>query len=357
MQRIYPERIFYGRNQFTRKECEECSATFWHVDPKMKSCGSNQCNLNQTRSTHHSYQNWTLKDTLSSYESHFKNLKSEVFKKSFLTPRSKMYVKHSTTGMYFLCAGCSAFESMVESSNPRKKFLSGTLFISNNFCYRFLDKSNVGATNRHSTGFFMLGLHCFQNTEVRFPLDWKETWVNCILGYFIEGLKLDPSCIYLHADSWNDGKRGGPSVEFFLDGTQMGNCVFTERDLLLNRDLPQRYLDVGLGLQRIHQFLTRERSVYFEDLKYDHLRSLVVGLKDNLFPSKIGVGYNLRKLCETVLKEYLTEGDMSGMKSDLERVHSDLESLLNQGFSERELDLSVEIIDKELKRCKTSNII
>ena len=351
---VYPQVLYYKNLIFHKKECMECSATFWHVNDDTKYCGSNSCNTYQMKDI--VKKNISLYQLIKEYNEHFLNYNNPLFKKVHIMSRPKMNVKHSTTDMHFLCAGVAAYESLIDPKNVKLKYFTRDLFVSNVFCYRFLDKTNVGSTKRHSTGFFMAGLHCFEG-EDKFPKNWKELAVELVLSYFIEVLKFSPSSLYLHADSWSVGKKGGPSVEIYGSGVELGNCVFTERDLYLNQDLDNRYLDVGLGIERIHDLICAEENVYFNNFLYDHLRTIVVGFKDKLYPSKIGVGYNLRKLCEQILKVY--QYDLPLLKEDLKNVYNDLAKvLLDEDFlDEEEINRTYNLIKDELNRCVSSHIL
>lgn len=353
--KIYPDTLIYKEHTFSRKECRECSATFWHTLDDVTFCGSDKCNRMQLKSNVTDI-NLTLPKLISQYNSYFLSHKDTLFKRTHIMIRPRMSVKHTTTNMHFLCAGVSAYESLSSPDALRLNHFARDLFVSNIFCFRFLDRANVGATKTHSTGFFMAGLHCFEG-ESKFNADWKASGVNLILSYFIDCLKFDPSTLYLHADSWSDGKKGGPSVELYIGGLELANCVFTERDIESDSPLQNRYIDVGIGIERILRLITTKDSLYFNNPDYDHLRTIIVGFKDKLYPSKIGVGYNLRKLCEAVLKRY--QQDMPRLESDLRLVYAELDSLLpGENFQDQtEILRSLSLMKDELNRCMSSHIL
>lgn len=352
---IYPQTLTYKDHVFTRRECVECSATFWHILDSVKYCGSDKCNLFQIKNQKFR-EDLTLNALCHEFSTHFLHYKDPLFKSIHNMSRPKMSVKHSTTNMHFLCAGISAYESLSDENSPRLEYFARDLFISNVFCFRFLDRINVGSTKTHSTGFFMAGLHCFEGKET-FPESWKESGVRLILSYFLDCLKLDPSTLYLHADSWSDGKKGGPSVEIYVSGSELANCVFTERHVESNTLLENRYIDVGMGIERIHRMITQKDSLYFNNPDYDHLRTIIMGFKDGLYPSKIGVGYNLRKLCEVVLRKYHL--DKQGLEQDLRKIYADLSELLPEEnfLQETEIQRSLKLMEDELNRCISSHIL
>ena len=351
----YPQ-IVFGDKILGRKQCVQCSSTFWHVDPAMKYCGSEECNLNFNRCTLPK-SNTSLKDTLSQFVNFFKSNPISAHNKVHAMRRAKTASKYSSTNMFFICAGCSAFESMLNENYPeRVNTFSRDLFINTQFCYRFLDKKNVGVTGRHSTGFFMSGLHCFESVQDKFPLDWQDQWATHLIRYFSEELKINLNQIYIHADYWSDSIRGGPSIEFFVNGIEVGNMVFTIKRTDLQQELKNRYLDVGLGIERIHNIVSENSLDYFKTPLRDHLRSLLIGFADMLYPSKIGLGYNLRKLVETILRDHTR--DLAQLRGHIEQITQELRIVLEEDtFNEKLVQIAINIMSQELKRCIQSNII
>lgn len=351
----YPE-LLYKDYSFFRKECVQCSTTFWNTDSSVKYCGSRQCNqfnrYNQVKDVVK-----TPGFLWGSFCSYFKNNLSENYVKAHVLRRALTINKYHPSESSYSCAGVSCFQKMIVNNSLKEKY-SKNLFINNQFCYRFYDKENVEHTMRHSTGFFMMGLHCFESLKDRFTTTWKQEILTKIIGFFIQVLQWPLDKLYFHADTWSDGIRGGSCIEFFIDGLEVGNMVFIDRDMIKGQDLETNFLDVGLGLERISKIFTKKHS-YFENVIEDHLRTLIVSITDKVYPSKIGVGYNIRKIIENLfkMKNFFIE-DKKFIKEKLQIIINDLNEICGRhDFSKDVVDEILLILDDQFKRCKASQIV
>ena len=178
----YFQNLYCEGYNFKRRKCVECSTTFWSYSDTL-TCGTMDCNKK--------WPIWTLKaepkfrsfkQFLSSFTNFFKSEQILDVSKKQILRRAKTVVRHSTTNMNHLCAGISAFESLLSDvqDNQRLEYFCKDLFISNQYCYRFYDRANI-STNRHNTGFFMGSLHCFESLKNQFQPDWKVIFINVVL--------------------------------------------------------------------------------------------------------------------------------------------------------------------------------
>lgn len=255
-------------------------------------------------------------------------------------------------------------------------------------CLRVPDLENVGRTPRHHTFFEMLGNFSFGDYFKRECIRWEWDFFTEALGFDRDRLWVT---VYLDDDEafsiWNkeiglpaeriyrfgekenfwpaeapskgpngpcgpcselywDMKPGGaPPARTMADGSplkampderflEVGNCVFTQfdrRDGGVLQPLPQKNIDVGLGLERIVAVLQGAPNNFETDLfwpylrelerrskrKYettsrdgirmrriaDHLRAVTFCISDGARPSNEGRGYVVRKILRRACRD------------------------------------------------------
>ena len=227
------------------------------------------------------------------------------------------------------------------------------------------DLDNIGYTNRHHSFFEMLGNFSFGDY-------FKEEAINYAWDFLTNELNLDKSRLYVsvHKDDneaaniwlnnikiksdhiwylddddnfWQMGSTGpcGPCSEIYYDlgaslkgsipsigdpgdrYVEVWNLVFTQYDKDSNgklTDLPEKCVDTGMGLERIHAVVEgvtdNFKSSLFKDLEahldsslnpkntnyiikkiiMDHCRSACFLISDGVIPSNEGRGYVLRRI-------------------------------------------------------------
>ena len=282
------------------RSCPNCGLYFWNADSEVKFCGDKDCSKEEL-----SYKTYLPHNRNISYSEIFESFNSFFTKnkafceQSIVLNRCSTNTKVSSTNMNFITAGISTYETLLDSENPRLKFFSNKLLISTPFVFRFNDLENVGLTKRHNTGFFMFSLHCFEDINKRFPPDWETQFLELFVNFYLFlGVPIEK--MYLHKDHWSDGVNSGNCVEMFINGQEIGNMVFISEKEGKKRDL--KLLDVGLGGERTHNLISGN-NLYSKDIIKDHLRSLIIAFKDNLYPGKTGFSYSLRKILEYLFKE------------------------------------------------------
>ena len=243
-------------------------------------------------------------------------------------------------------------------------------------CIRVPDLEKVGRTPRHHTLFEMLGNFSFGDYFKRECVAWEWEFFHHRLGIpeeqmvvtiyekdeeayraWRDEVGLPPEKIFRFGEKENfwpaeapsKGPDGpcGPCSEIYFDArpeeslparegitslpedrfTEIGNCVFTQFDRKpggVLEPLPQKNIDVGLGLERIVAVLAGAPTNFDTDLflpyirdlsertgkEYgaspgvdsrmrriaDHLRALVFALADGVTPGNEGRGYVIRKI-------------------------------------------------------------
>ncbi|MEM2909266.1 MAG: alanine--tRNA ligase [Candidatus Bilamarchaeaceae archaeon] len=118
-------------------------------------------------------------------------------------------------------------------------------------CIRFPDITNVGVTGSHYTNFVMIGQHAFNNERTGL-FYWKNEALAHDIAYLSE-LGIPPEELVFHEDVWAGGGNFGPSMEYFVGGLELGNCVFMQYEITSSgpRELQTKVIDMGAGLSRL----------------------------------------------------------------------------------------------------------
>jgi len=353
------DQIKLKNKTFDKKRCSFCSRTFWHSEPHVNFCGAKECNE----------QNLDLKSYLGDYKGSIVKLYEQYClflkeKDPLYLRRPKTIVKNSFSKMAFLCAGISALQKLTDPFYKNQALLEQLdkrPVIYNPFCFRFLDQQNVGSTKRHATGFFMLSLACFETQKKRFKLTWRTDWLIEILLFFNQVLGIPLKNIYLHLDSWSDGVLSGLSVEIFINGIEIGNLVFTDSFVSKREKLANAFLDIGIGLERLHELISNKKNPYFLDFRLDHLRTFAYATKDGIYPSKLGVGYNIRKIIEAYFKRVKHSCQEKFFKTTKvvlgKIIGSAFKNTKEAGFNQKLLQLCLKILKAEYNRCTANYLL
>ena len=116
-------------------------------------------------------------------------------------------------------------------------------------CVRFNDIENVGLSGRHYTTFCMIGQTCDADEEGGY---WKDRCLELDYQLLTKVLGIDPKAITFVEDVWMGAGAFGYSLEYFVNGLELGNAVFTEFEGNENeyRTMKHRIIDMGAGLER-----------------------------------------------------------------------------------------------------------
>ncbi|MBZ0152838.1 MAG: alanine--tRNA ligase [Planctomycetes bacterium] len=250
-------------------------------------------------------------------------------------------------------------------------------------CLRVPDLENVGFTARHHTFFEMLGNFSFGDYFKKECIAWIWSFFKDVCGIpgeqmvvtiyqdddeafeiWTKVVGLSPDKVFRFGEKENfwpaeapsKGPNGpcGPCSEIYFDSkpgqpypaklgleslpddrfTEVGNCVFTQFDRQSDgtlKPLPQRNIDVGLGLERIaavlqgakNNFETELFRPYLDHLGKvsgsayggeqrrdirmrriaDHVRAITFCIADGALPSNEGRGYVVRKILRRAARD------------------------------------------------------
>ncbi len=237
---------------FHRSNCIKCNLFFWSTDKKRIICGDNGCVGT------FSVAGNTLCSKKLSYIDVWNSFKGHFEKRNYKAIKRYPVVARWNPTIDFTIASIAAFQPFVIAGvvEPPAKRL-----VIPQFCLRFVDIDNVGITGSHCTGFVMIGQHQFVKPE-----EWdQEKAFKDIYDFLIETLGLDKNELVLHEDAWAGGGNFGPCMEFFAAGLELFNQVYMMYEQLPNgetKELSQKVLDMGLGMERITWFSQGTANMY-----------------------------------------------------------------------------------------------
>lgn len=238
-----------GKHGFERKKCSICGKHFWTTNPDNQTCGDSACAgygfiSNPSGKSHTYIQSWK---EIARY------FTSKKHKQLYTYP----CVARWRDDLYFTIASIADFQPYVvkgEVEPPANPLIIPQVSI------RFADLSNVGVSGRHMTNFVMVGQHAF-NTKKLFY--WKEQAIEHDINMLLKfGIKINE--ITFVEDVWAGGGNFGPSMEFFVKGMELGNCVFMQYEFTDKgiKELKTKVIDMGAGLERFAWVTQGTPTVY-----------------------------------------------------------------------------------------------
>ncbi|MEM4137762.1 MAG: alanine--tRNA ligase [Candidatus Anstonellaceae archaeon] len=226
---------------FRRQKCKKCQKYFW-AKAEMDYCQDSSC------VGYRFIGNPPTKESLS-YIQTWKKIEKYFTENGHKKVKPYPTVARWRDDIYFNIASIGGFQPYVVSGEIEPP--ANPLIIPQP-CIRFGDLSNVGVTGRHYTNFVMVGQHAF-NTQKTGLFYWKEEAIEHDIKYLKE-LGIDQEKITFKEDVWMGGGNFGPSMEYFCDGLELGNCVFMQYEIMPDgtyRELKTKVIDMGAGLSRL----------------------------------------------------------------------------------------------------------
>eukprot|EP00455_Lapot_gusevi_P012317 TRINITY_DN157_c0_g1_i2.p1 TRINITY_DN157_c0_g1~~TRINITY_DN157_c0_g1_i2.p1 ORF type:complete len:1016 (+),score=442.80 TRINITY_DN157_c0_g1_i2:57-3050(+) len=234
---------------FHRAQCPNCQNYFWRHTEARETCGDSQCEQSYKfigRGTGKGARGEKI-TYAQAWEGFCKSLSTARIpctpvKRYPVVARWRADVDYVAAGIFCFQPYCVTGE-MEPPANP---------LIQPQFCLRFNDLDNIGLTGRHYSGFIMLGIQVF-NTPEKFVF-FKEECVEFNLRWLTEELEINPDDITLIEDVWAGGGNLGPSIEYFINGLELGNMVFMQYKTFPDgrrEPLDVQVIDVGIGLERV----------------------------------------------------------------------------------------------------------
>lgn len=259
---------------FSRRKCSKCGRMFWSIEER-DVCGDSAC-------IGYQFIGETPVKKKLNYIQTWKKIKK------YFTSHGHGYVTPFPTvarwrdDLYFTIASISDFQPYVVNGELEPPF---NPLIVPQPCIRFPDIGNVGITGRHFTNFVMIGQHAF-NTKKTGLFYWKDEAILHDINY-VKALGIPEKEMVFQEDVWAGGGNFGPSMEYFVKGLELGNCVFMQYEVTPSgyRELDTKVIDMGSGLERFAWITSGDLTSYevvfgpvIERMKKDAAVSIEKGL-------------------------------------------------------------------------------
>lgn len=236
---------------FKRQKCKKCGRNFWSIEER-QFCADSGCIGFQFVGNSPVSEKLGYIETWKKIERYF-------------TEHGHNYVKPYPTvarwrdDLYFTIASINDFQPYVvngELDPPANPLIVPQP------CIRFPDIQNVGVTGSHYTNFVMIGQHAFNNDRTGL-FYWKEEAIGHDIEY-LQRLGIPLKEIVFQEDVWAGGGNFGPSMEYFVRGLELGNCVFMQYEITPSgpRELKTRVIDMGAGLSRLAWITSGDPTSY-----------------------------------------------------------------------------------------------
>lgn len=236
--RYYTVRLF-GEKGFERRACVQCGRFYWSMDPGRQTCPDDEPEGYAFIGNPPTPKRFDYTEAWQNIETFFVNNGHTSI------PRYPVVCRWRDD-LYYTIASIVDFQR-VAGSKVYFEFPANPLVVPQT-CLRFLDIENVGVTGRHFSSFCMVGQHAIPDAGGY----WKDTCIKLDYKLLTEQFGIEPLQITFVEDAWIGGGSFGPSLEYFVQGLELGNAVFTEFQGTLDNHttLDSCIIDMGAGLER-----------------------------------------------------------------------------------------------------------
>ncbi|MDO8428601.1 MAG: alanine--tRNA ligase [Candidatus Diapherotrites archaeon] len=237
---------------FVRKQCLNCKKHFWTLDTNRTVCADSNC---------FGYEFIGKPTKKLDYVQTWKEIEKYFNKNDHVSIPRYPVVCRWRDDLYFTNASIIDFQPYVVTGEIEPP--ANPLIVPQH-CLRFGDIENVGVTGRHYSGFVMFGQHAF-NSEKTGLFYWKNEALEHDFNYLTKILGAKKEDITFIEDVWAGGGTFGPSIEYCVNGIELGNCVFMQFKETENgkyEELKTKVIDMGAGLERLAWFTNGTPTSY-----------------------------------------------------------------------------------------------
>ena len=247
----YDLEVFKNRN-FVRKKCASCKRSFWTADKNRKKCGDSICEP-------YGFIGKKVKGA-TDYTGTWAKF-SDFFCKNGRTSINRYpTIARWRDDTLFTQASIYAFQPYVVTGEVRPP---ANPLVMAQPCFRFNDLDNIGITQRHYSGFVMLGQHNFISSKTNSTHNWKEGDMKLVLDA-MNNFGIPDKDITFSESVWAGGGNAGPAFEGFYKGMEFVTTVFMQYQATQSglKELPIKTIDFGWGLERIAWLLNGTPTSY-----------------------------------------------------------------------------------------------
>ncbi|WP_371504615.1 alanine--tRNA ligase [Nitrosopumilus adriaticus] len=236
--RYYNVKLF-SEQGFVRKSCTKCGRFFWTLDSGRDLCPDDGADT-------YSFIGNPPTTKRFDYTQAWRQVEEFFVKNNHKSVSRYPVVCRWRDDLFFTIASVVDFQRVM-GSKVVFEFPANPLVVPQT-CLRFKDLENVGVTGRHFSSFCMIGQHSIPEGDGY----WKDECVDLDYRLLTDQFGIKKEEVVFVEDVWAGGGSFGPSLEYFVNGLELGNAVFTEfqGELGQHTTLDQRVIDMGAGLER-----------------------------------------------------------------------------------------------------------
>ena len=235
--RYYKVNIFEEKG-FKRQKCSKCAKFFWSQTER-EFCPDHESYSFIGKPPTNKRLDYV--DTWKEIELFFKSNNHSIIRRYPVVCRWR-------DDLYFTIASIVDFQRITENKVVFE--LPSNPLLVPQMSLRFNDIENVGLTGRHYTGFCMIGQTCNADADGGY---WKDRCIELDYEMLTNRLGIQSHEIVFVEDVWLGAGAFGYSLEYYVNGLELGNAVFTEFEGNENsyHVMDNKIIDMGAGLERL----------------------------------------------------------------------------------------------------------
>jgi alanyl-tRNA synthetase len=224
---------------FKRRQCKNCGKFFWSLK-EQQTCNDSCCR------TYDFIGKPPTKKSLDYFEVR------KAIEKFFADNNHTILKRYPTVcrwyPLYFTIAGIVNFYRVDENRNLDWEFPANPSFLIQP-CLRFNDIPNVGLNSKSFTCFGMVQQTSLFDGKKGY---WKDKCMELDFNLLTKVFGIKPEEINFIEDAWIGYGAFGSSLEYHVQGIELGNAVFTEFSGTLGnyKEMAGKIIDMGAGWER-----------------------------------------------------------------------------------------------------------
>lgn len=224
---------------FKRRQCAKCKKFFWTLTEQEK-CNDASCR------TYDFIGNPPTKKPLDYIET-WKVIEKFFVKKGHTSIKPYPILARWLPDLYFVIAGIVDF-LRVDNGNVSFDLPTNPLILTQP-CLRFNDVINTGINGKSYTAFGMIQQTALYDGKQGY---WKDECINLDWELLTKVFGIPKEEIVFIEDAWLGPTAFGSSLEYHVQGLELGNAVFTEFAGTLDnyREMKEKIIDMGGGHER-----------------------------------------------------------------------------------------------------------
>ncbi|HLC59569.1 MAG TPA: alanine--tRNA ligase [archaeon] len=230
----------FAQEGFKRRQCSNCKKFFWTLTDQQK-CNDASCRTYDFIGNPPASKPMDYIETWKAIEKFFK-------KQGHTSIKPYPILCRWLPGLYFVIAGIVDFLRM---DNGKISFdLPANPLILPQPSLRFNDVVNTGINGKSYTAFSMIQQTAMYDGKQGY---WKDECMELDFGMLTKILGIPKEEIVFMEDVWVGPSAFGSSLEYHVQGLELGNAVFTEFEGTIDnhKEMKEKIIDMGAGHERL----------------------------------------------------------------------------------------------------------